>query len=245
LEKKYTPYENKDKEFTIASMKKFVKERQEIDKFLKKIITPYIKEKKLKILDACSGIGHISYMLSELSPDSSFVGIDQTSYLVKEARKLCKNKKNILIEQADINELSSKYNKTFDITMNWKTISWLPYYEEILKSLLKVTKNHIFLSSLFYDGDIDFEIKTWEYQKEAGKAGIHSFYNIYSFPKFQNFLYSLGVKKVESYDFEIDIDIPKPPLDRMGTYTLKLENGKRIQLSGAVLMLWKIVRIDI
>ena len=47
------------------------------------------------------------------------------------------------------------------------------------------------------------------------------------------------------YDFDIGVDIEKPPVDFMGTYTEKLENGKRIQISGAVLMSWKIIRIDI
>jgi hypothetical protein len=40
-------------------------------------------------------------------------------------------------------------------------------------------------------------------------------------------------------------DIPKPPIDEMGTYTEKLENNKRIQISGAIVMSWKIIRIDL
>jgi hypothetical protein len=31
----------------------------------------------------------------------------------------------------------------------------------------------------------------------------------------------------------------------MGTYTEKLENNKRIQISGAIVMSWKIIRIDL
>ena len=36
--------------------------------FFEKIITPYIKNKSLKILDAPCGIGHISYFLNKIFP---------------------------------------------------------------------------------------------------------------------------------------------------------------------------------
>jgi len=246
MDRRYTYFKgDKDKEFHIASMKKYFTEKQEIDKFLERLITPIIKSKELKILDACCGIGHISYLLSELSPRSTFLGIDQTPYLIEEAKKLCSDRKNVSFEVADIYDLPSKYQKTFDVCINWKTISWLPYYDQCIKSLVAVTKKHIFLSSLFYDGDIDFEIKVREFKKESGKEGFNAFYNVYSFPHFERFVYELGAENVKPYDFEIDIDIPRPPTDQMGTYTVTLKNGKRLQISGAIAMSWKIIRIDL
>jgi ubiquinone/menaquinone biosynthesis C-methylase UbiE len=246
MERQYTYFKgDKDKEFAIASMIKYVDKKQEMDKFLEKLITPIIQGKNLKILDACCGIGHILYFLSEISPKSTFLGVDQTSYLIEEAKTLCQAKKNIYFEVGDVYDLPYKYLKEFDISINWKTISWLPYYDQLLKSIVAVTKKHIFISSLFYDGDIDFEIKVREFKKETGKDGFNAYYNVYSFPHFKDFVYGLGAKNIETYDFEIDIDIPKPPIDQMGTYTVKLENGKRLQISGAVVMSWKIIRIDL
>lgn len=246
MDRKYTYFKGKaDKESNIASMTKYVKNKQELDKFLEKLIGPLIQDKDLKILDACCGVGHILYFLNQISPKSTFVGVDQTAYLIEEAKKLCQDNKNMSFEVGDVYNLPSKYPKEFDISINWKTISWLPYYDQLLKSLFAVTKKHIFLSSLFYDGDIDFEIKVREFKKEAGKDGFNAFYNVYSFPHFKEFVYGLGAKNIEAYDFEIGIDIPKPPIDQMGTYTVKLENGKRLQISGAVVMSWKIIRIDL
>ena len=138
-----------------------------------------------------------------------------------------------------------KFTKFFDVSINWKTISWLPYYDELIKSLFQVTKNHIFLSSLFYDEDIDFEIKVREFKKQSGKKGYNLFYNVYSYPHFERFLYKMGAKKVKSYKFEMKNDLPKSTNDLMGTYTLKLENGKRLQISGTLVMPWKIIRIDL
>ena len=82
----------KDKKSNIDKMKKYASKKQEMDKFLEKLIINFIKNKKLKILDACCGIGHIPYFLSSLSPESDFYGIDQTPYLIDESKKLCKNK---------------------------------------------------------------------------------------------------------------------------------------------------------
>ena len=45
--------------------------------------------------------------------------------------------------------------------------------------------------------------------------------------------------------FNIGIDIIKSDRDYMGTYTEKLENGKRLQISGAVVMFWKIIKIEL
>ena len=40
----------KDKEFEINSMKKCISEKRDLDKYLEKLILPYIKNKNLKIL---------------------------------------------------------------------------------------------------------------------------------------------------------------------------------------------------
>ena len=234
-----------DKKHVIKSFKKYVTNKQELDKKLEKLISPYIKNKKLEILDACCGIGHVDYLLSKLSPLSQFVGIDQTPYLIDEAKKICKNKKNIMFKVDDVFNLSKKYKKKFDISINWKTLSWLPNYEDFIKVLFKVTKDHIFLSSLFYDEDIDFEIKVKPNQFESSNEGHFFYYNVYSLPKFMQYVYDLGAKNVTVYDFEIQKKLPKPPKNITGTYTLTLDNGKKIQLSGVILMNWKIIQIDL
>ncbi len=233
----------KDKKSNLNSMRQYFRQKQEIDKELEKIILPVIKEKKLKILDAGCGIGHVINLLNKISPKSEFYGIDEIPYLINEAKKISVNKKNFHFKVQNIYKLTEKNN--YDISINWKTISWLPYYEKLLQILFKVTKKHIFLSSLFYDGDIDFEIKVKEYKSDVGKSGDFVFYNVYSIPKFKRFAKSLGAKKIHIYDFDINKDIPQTKNDRMGTHTMTLKNGKRLQISGVLVMNWKIIRIDL
>lgn len=241
---KYFP-NDKNKELHINSMKKYVSTKQELDKKLEEIISPITTDKKFQILDACCGIGHLDYFLSAISPNSTFFGIDQTSFLIEEAKKLCSERKNVSFEVEDIYNLPKKFPKSFDITINWKTLSWLPHYDDCMKALFAVTKKHIFVSSLFYDGLIDFEIKVKEYATEKRKEDFNLFYNIYSYPIFEKFLYDLGAKSVKSFDFNLEIDLPKPDIDNMGTYTIKKDDGGRIQLSGPIMMLWKIIQIDL
>jgi trans-aconitate methyltransferase len=241
---KYTYHKGEaDKKFNVSDMERYYRDKQELDKFLEKIITPYIKDKNLQILDACCGIGHIIHYLNKISPSSNFFGIDQTSYYIEKAKELCIGD-NISFEAGDLSELVGK--KKFDISINWKTLSWIPGYEDMMKDLFALTKKHIFLSSLFYEGDIDFETRVREYQKEASKDGFNIYYNTYSLPRFKEYVKSLGAKNIQVYDFDIGIDLKKPVNPSiMSTYTEMAGDGKRLQISGSMLMLWKIMRIDL
>ncbi len=218
-----------------------------MDKLLDTLISPYIKGKQFRILDAGCGIGHSLFFLNQLSPQSTFLGVDQTPVYIKEAKKLFGKLLNISFEVGNVEDLAKKYPKAFDITMSRAVISWMPYYEDFVKALTKVTKKHIFISSLFYDGDIDFLTKVKMYKGESGvnTTPAEEHRNVYGLPRFRRFLESLGAKHVEVVDFEMPIDLPKESVDKMSTYTETLKSGKRLQISGAILMNWKWVRIDL
>lgn len=235
----------KDKEFDLANTKKYAKKKWEIDKAMEKFAAPFIKGKKLSVLDACSGVGQMAYYLSKRSPESTFLGVDHGPFYIDEAKKLYKKEKNLSFETADIYNFFKTHKKTFDISISHKTLTWQPYYTDMIKGLIATTRKHIFISSLFYDEDVDFQINIREYKKEGAKNGFNSQYNVYSFPRFKDFVMSLGAKNIVSENFEIGIDVPKPPEGQVGTYTVKTEDGKRLQISGAILMLWKFIRIDL
>ena len=235
-----------DKKFNIDSMRAYIRQKPELDKMLEHIIHKYINKRGVpKILDACCGIGHLSIHMHEKFPNAKFLGIDETSYLIKEAQKLSMDAENVQFKVADIYSLPKKYKKEFDISICWKTLTWFPCYEDALRALFAVTKKHIFISSLFYEGDIDFHIEVREHTKERGAKGVSSHHNIYSLPRFKRFVQSLGAKRMRIADFDIGIDLPRKDLNRMGTYTLSLKNGKRMQMSGALPMPWKIITIDL
>lgn len=237
-------YHKGDDRFAVAAMKKYLK-KQEMDKLLEKLVAPVIAGKRLKILDAGCGVGHVAALLGALSPRSTFIGVDQTPLYIKTARRLYHAEKNLAFEVGDLEDLPAKYPKGFDVAVSRAVISWIPYYADFMRALMRVTKKNIFLSSLFYDGDIDFITKVREFKKESGKENFNAYYNVYSIPHFKEFVLNLGAKNIKVMDFDIGIDLPRGPIDQMGTYTEKLKNGKRLQISGAVVMSWKWIRIDL
>lgn len=238
-------YDKGDTDYTVAVTKRYAKRKTEMDKMLEQLIVPSIKNKALKILDAGCGIGHLAHLLHALSPQSSFLGVDQTAFIIEEAKKLYKDERALKFEAGDIEDLPAKYPKEFDVTVSRAVCSWIPYYEEHIKALMAVTKSRIFLSSLFYDGDIDFITQVREFKLEAGKKEFSAYQNVYSFPRFKEFCLKNGAKDVVAHDFNIGIDLPRGDVNYMGTYTEKTADGRRLQISGAILMLWKWVEIDL
>jgi hypothetical protein len=50
-----------------------------------------------------------------------------------------------------------------------------------------------------------------------------------------------GYDRFDWTPFDIDIDLPKTDYKWMGTYTERLEDGRRLQRSGPILMPWHFV----
>jgi len=99
MEKGYTLNKGeKDKDHKLASMQKYVDEKPEMDKVLERLISPYLRNKQLKILDACCGNGHLSAYLNQISPNSTYLGVDVEPYLIERARELNQGANNLSFE---------------------------------------------------------------------------------------------------------------------------------------------------
>lgn len=236
---------SEDKEFNVKSMRKYIGQKQELDKRLGELVEPILSKGSPHVLDMCCGLGHLILHLKRDFPSAVYVGVDQTPYLVEEARGLSKAVPGVSFEVGDLFKIPKRFEKKFDVTICWKTLSWLPGYEKALRCLMRTAKKHLFVSALFYEGDIDYEIKVREYAKDRGKKGRDAYYNIYSLPRFERFALQNGAKRVRSHDFKIGIDLPRGDIDHMATYTVPLRNGERMQMSGALPMPWKIVHIEL
>lgn len=134
--------------------------------------------------------------------------------------------------------IDKKWQEKFDGIISFQTLSWLPEYKEPIKKLVELRPNWIAISSLFYDGDIEYTNKVKNYYRpKADKPYTECYYNIYSINRVREFFAELGYKKFEYVPFEIDIDLPKTTKD-IGTYTTKTEDGKRIQISAGLMLPW-------
>jgi len=243
------PYQfqhERERDYALQSMRGYLRNKPEQVKFFEELVGPYLKD-DVSVLDACCGIGDLLYFLAQLNPNARFTGVDKAEFLIDEARTHFADDPNVTFEPGDIYALSDQFGaNSFDLSVCKQTLSWLPSYEKPVEELMAVTRRAVFISSLFYDGRIDFETRVREHTTEAGRDGYNAFYNVYSFPIFREFCLERGAKDVVGFDFNIGIDLPRPANpDRMGTYTVQLVSGERLQISGALLMPWKIVRIDL
>ncbi len=195
-----------------------------------------------RVLDACCGYGRLIHFLNEYDPDQEYVGIDYVPLLIAQARVHFAESENIRFEERDVMKLADYYGKEFSIAINYKTLSWLSYYETLVDQLVKVTKDKIYITSLFYDGPYDFISKIYDCSQSGSDS--YSYLNTYSYPKFQRFCKALGVKEVNAIDMKLDFDLPKPA-DRsvLQTFTVLTAEGSRLEMTGVIGLNWKLIQL--
>lgn len=194
---------------------------------------------RLRIIDLASGGGaNICYMKKRY-PKCKFVGVDINPDLVTSGNKFFRDRgiENCCLELGDIYKLDKKYISEFDGIVSFQVLLGLPEFKEPIIAMSKLRAKWIALSSLFYDGPISCTIQVQDYDTTL-QPYREGFYNVYSLPVVKKFLSERGYSNIQSTPFEIDIDLPKPKIKRRGTYTEKLQNGHRLQISGPLLMPW-------
>lgn len=136
------------------------------------------------------------------------------------------------------------FNKKIKGILCLQTISWLKTYKKLLKNMIKLQPEFILLTSLFYDGPVEVISIVRDYSRTMGKFTYReSYYNIYSIENFKKFLKNYNYRVEKFIPFEISVDLSKPENASMGTYTIKTENGKRLQFSGPLYMSWYTVLV--
>lgn len=199
----------------------------------------------LNIVDFGSGQGANIYYMKQRYPQCKFTGIDINRTLVEKGNDYFAE--NDLLECSlhvgDIYNLEEKYCRAFDGLVSYQTLSWLPDYKEPLEAMIKLEPEWIALSSLFYDGPVSCTIEIAGYY-DNNSLYKKEFYNIYSLKLVKEYLAERGYGNFQYVPFEMDIDLEKPDHGGMGTYTRKLEDGRRIQLSGPLLMPWYFIAVN-
>jgi SAM-dependent methyltransferase len=201
-------------------------------------------DSRLKILDMCSGYGaNIAYMAKRF-PYCAFLGIDIISDLVQRGNRCLDELQlsNCRLERGDLFNLEKRYIGQFDGITCYQTLSWLPEFQTPLAKMLELDPNWVGLTSLFFDGDVSCRIEVQDRANpKPGMPFRESFYNVYAIPQIKQQFEDCGFDCFSYAPFEIDVDLPKPASNVMGTYTVRLEDGKRLQISGPLLMNWYFV----
>lgn len=132
----------------------------------------------------------------------------------------------------------------YDLGINLMTLSWVDYPSIFLENMLKSIKpkGFLILSTLINRNhpDIDLDI----IQKD-NKLRLNKKCTVFGRNTFMNFMRTFKIKNVtEFYDFNIDVDLPIPEEKGTGTYTVKLENGTNLEVSGGAIFPWSFIVIQ-
>lgn len=199
----------------------------------------------LKVLDmACGAGGNAMYMANKFK-DSQFIGLDINEELVDYGNNYIREHSlgdNCRLYKGDWFRPEERWIGVFDGVISFQTLLMFPDYREALLKLTELRPKWIAVSSLFYEGDIEYTNKGRNYYRPSeGKEFTDFYYNIHSMPRFKEYMKELGYSRFEFIPFEIGIDIPKTDNMDIGTYTVKTEDGKRIQISAGLMMPWYFV----
>lgn len=181
------------------------------------------------ILDVGCGAGSALSYIADKHKNAQFTGIDINAQLFKLYEG---EKNNINFEKADCFNLDEKYINKFKGVISLQTLSWLPEYKRPLEQICKLNPEWIAISSLFYDGRINYTIKLENYERPTKKELYSKVnYNIYSVPIIQDMLRQYGYAYFNYEPFEMDMDIDRPTHNDLGYYTIKTEENKRLSFN--------------
>jgi ubiquinone/menaquinone biosynthesis C-methylase UbiE len=194
----------------------------------------------------CGGGANIHYLRSLLS-NTTWLGVDfapETIGLARRANAETDGAADVEFVEGDFNALGAFLPaRSFDLVFSIQTLSWLATYDHALGELLGLVApaGYAFITSLFTDFRVDVRSNVALYDEDSFERPTSIFYNVYSVARFAAECRRLGAARVDAVDFEIDRDLAAPENDAMGTYTRRLDDGRRLQFSGPLFLPWKIV----
>lgn len=192
------------------------------------------------VLDVGCGMGAVTGHFAEAFPQTRFIGIENNPQLVAMGNGFLaeRGRPNVSLESGDLYHLEGRHGQA-DGLICTQTLSWLENAEKPLAAFAGTGCRWMALSSLFYDGPVSARIEITDHASRAeGRESRESYYNVYSIPRTLAYLETLGYGRASFQSFDIDIDLAAPPDKGMGTHTLELKTGRRLQVSGPVLMSW-------
>ena len=206
----------------------------------------FLKQKDLRggngrILDVGCGAGAVlGYILDSDKRITQGYGVDINKDLVETGNKILKerNINNCELIAGDFFQMDRSVFGEIDGVISLQTFNCLPDYREIVQYICNMKPKWIAFSLLGFEGLIDYNIRLFDYTKNKQHGCSEVFYNVYSIPKMKEVFSGLGYSKFDYRDFEMDIDLPQTNKMGRGTYTVKTEQGKRIQISGGMMMPW-------
>jgi ubiquinone/menaquinone biosynthesis C-methylase UbiE len=194
------------------------------------------------VADIACGGGGSSFHLAELYPDAHYTLVDLNEEAVGIARETMRGR-NATCLVGDIYHLDLP-DKSFDLVVCWQTLSWIERPDAALRELVRICKSGalLYASALFNtQHDVDIHSQVFDHTRPSSAQGLHYVYNTYSLRSVKQWLDGL-VSELQVHEFEIPIDLTYEGRG-LGTRTVRLETGQRLQLSAGMLLNWGILEL--
>lgn len=195
-----------------------------------------------RIADIACGGGGASYHLSAIYPDASYTLIDINEDAIAQAREATGHLK-VKCLVGDIYDLPLETD-CYDLVICWQTLSWITKPKVAVRELVRICKpgGRVYASSLFNSRqDVDVYSTVIDHTRRSASEGLTYAYNTYSVLSVREWIDGL-VSSIQLHDFDISIDLDYGGRG-LGTSTVKLKNGRRLQISGGMLLNWGILEL--
>ena len=195
------------------------------------------RESTATVIDMCCGSGANLFWAKERFPGVELVGVDAVPELVDFGnRELAEHGVvGASLLYGDAYALEDCALPKPDGVIAVQTISWMPDEVGFIESVCKLDPDWIALTGLLIPGPRSFRCQI--NNDDAPQAGIN-YYNTFSIPYLERLFEERGYGDFRCDPFIIGIDLEKPVDVGSRTYTEKTEDGRRLQISGAILMNW-------
>jgi ubiquinone/menaquinone biosynthesis C-methylase UbiE len=194
------------------------------------------------VADIACGGGGSTYHLAQLWPQAAFTLVDANEDAIAMARDATQG-----IEArctvGDIYDLKLD-SDAFDLVICWQTLSWIDEPARALAELVRICKpgGRVFASSLFnLEHDVDVYSKVEDHTRPSSAQGMRYSYNTYSLSSVRRWIGS-AVRSLDIHPFEISVDLAASGRG-LGTYTARLDDGHRLQLSAGMLLNWGVLEL--
>lgn len=192
-----------------------------------------------RIADIACGAGSLSFHLSDLYPRAHFTLVDANDDAVDIAAQVAA-RFDAEVLKADAHALPLPAD-AFDLVFFWHTLLCITDPQPAFAELIRICRpgGRVFISSLFnLDHDVDLYIRAVDHTRASARAGGSWPYNCFS----ERTIRSWTDCELTFHDCEMNIDLPRGGR-ALGTYTQRMEDGRRLQISAGILMNWKILEV--
>jgi ubiquinone/menaquinone biosynthesis C-methylase UbiE len=231
-----------DKEASAKYYQSSLARKTEQQKMLERMLTAQALA-PAEIADIACGGGGSTYHLAQLYPGARYTLIDYNEDAIAMAREALQGI-DARCATGDIYDLKLDSN-AFDLVICWQTLSWIDEPARALAELVRICKpgGRVYASSLYnLQHDVDMYSKVEDHTRRSSEQGLRYSYNTYSLSSVRRWIGD-AVSSLQIHAFEIPVDLTASGRG-LGTYTERLVDGRRLQLSAGMLLNWGILELQ-